>query len=228
MPTAKGRVNAKDMYNVFVFELKKSIDSNRNIISNCERMIEKSEIDQRILSVFYKSEKKKAEQKIKEIEAIISRINYNTYKKILLSFNEAMFTCVLHGHAWQMGKKIGVIGTSLVERNINVSRNGHYNLHINWGATKEHRKNGGGEKDLIYWTTPNYSCVKWRKNTSMLKNKSGYKFRLNHGNYGAKKRASKFFKDNPHLSVYYLHEKTMKDRIQRIKPNIDDIPISIS
>ena len=235
MPTPKGKIATPDIFNFFKADLKKEEIKLLAIKENCLQMIEKSKNDEKIIVSYYRKELKNTEASIDNINNILKKINKNFFSQILNEHNQMAFIAVLNGHVWKPGHKLGEIGVSEIKRTFNKKTlSGDIKLQIDWGETYKMWKETGVRKGHIYFTSDTYCCVKWRKNTSQLKNKSGYKFSLTKGQNGNKKRASKFFRENPHLTAYYLYEEADKERpsfkkkTHRLKPpDLNDLQLGI-
>jgi hypothetical protein len=234
MPTAKGKICTPDMYQFFKKDLEKEEKKLIIIRDNCLRMIEKSKQNEKIIVAYYRKELSDANNAMENINNILKKIKKTFFSRIIGEHNQMVFIAMLNGHVWRPGHRLGEIGVSEIKRSFNKkTKSGEIKLHIDWKATNEMWKETGVRKGHIYFTNDSYCCVKWRRNTSQLKNKSGYKFSLTTGENGNKKRASKFFRENPHLSVYYLYEEgnkenpRLKNKVQRLKPNINDLQFSI-
>lgn len=121
-------------------------------------------------------------------------VDYKTFKKILISFNNGIMDHLLEGGSFDMGYRLSFLSIWRRKRDPRTPR-------VNWGESLKIKreleenniqpydnKTGKGEKWLTYFTDGQYFRFRWYKDKCRVKNKTVYRFDPTRGVKGNKQK----------------------------------------
>lgn len=206
------RVGIKGIREIFRSNLDKRIEEHKRKLEACETFIDNVRQKKIDLNVsYYEITAKRLRKSIAEMEFWKEKVSDGLFARLLRDFNFHMIVALVNGYTWNLGIKMGRMAVSEIERTYKYDKNGNIIYPIDWVKTKEKWANGGTGFEHI--TSPTYNRIKWQWWTAKIRNYKIYSFKMV-TTRKVKNFVSSFFKNNPHLRVYYNFEQS-KEHNQR-------------
>ena len=114
-------------------------------------------------------------------------VTYSLYKHVISQFNKKMADRILDGKEIVLGKNMGKLRISKVNRN-------YQKKVVDFGATNKLREQGIDR--VVFFTNNTYYKWTWEKKSSKAVNKSAYSFKPSAGAHGLRRRLARLLNEN--------------------------------
>jgi hypothetical protein len=222
------RVGIPEIKKVFMANLNARIKEHESTLRACEKIIEDHQTRGSNANVnYYKIRASRSKRILGEMVEWKERMKKREFGELLKDFNFHMIVALVNGYTWNLGNKLGRLGTSEIERTIRYDKNGDMILPIDWVESKKRKERG--ELGLVKIFSPTYNRIKWQWWFATVKHGSIYSFRMSKATK-IRRFVSSFFKENPHLRVYYTFEQSKEGNqrgyrgYRRMIRQLDDLP----